>query len=56
MLLVAISIAVLIINLIVSRSEDDPGFLIKAWDGIIRTISDDKTDEVPPETPQSQNR
>ncbi len=51
MLLVAISIAVLLINLIVSRKEDDPGFLIKAWNGIIKTISEDKTDEVPPANP-----
>ncbi len=54
MLLVAISIAALMINLIASRSEDDPGFLIKSWNGIITTISNDKTDEVPPANPQGQ--
>lgn len=49
MLLVAISIAVLLINFIVSREEGNEGFLIKAWGGIITTISSDPTDEVPPE-------
>ena len=51
MLLVAISIAALMINLIVSRSADDPGFLIKSWNGIIETISKDPTDEVLPANP-----
>lgn len=51
MLLVAIGIAVLMTNLIVSRQEGNEGFLIKAWGGIIETISKDPTDEVPPANP-----
>jgi hypothetical protein len=51
MLLVAITIALLVIQLIVSRTPGDEGFLIKAWGGIIDTISKDKTDEVQPQNP-----
>lgn len=52
MLLVAVAIALLIINLVVSRNPGNEGFLIKSWGGIIKTIGDDKTDEV--SAPQSQ--
>src|SRR4051794_19201598 len=48
MLLVAVALALLIINSVVSRQAGNEGFLIKAWGGIIKTIGNDKTDEITP--------
>ena len=41
LLVVAVALATLITNLIVSRDEESPGFLITKWQQIITFIGDD---------------
>lgn len=44
LLVVAVSIAVLITSLLVSRSADEPGYLIVKWKQIIDAIGSDVVD------------
>jgi uncharacterized protein (UPF0333 family) len=44
LLMVGVLIATLITSTLVSRSEDDTGFLILKWKSIIQTIGEDTID------------
>lgn len=46
LLIVAVGVAALITNTMVSRDREDPGFLIQKWDQILRFIGDDKADDI----------
>lgn len=48
-MVVAISVALLITSVMVSRSADRPGFLIAKWYAIIREIGNDPADDLAPE-------
>lgn len=48
LLIVAVSLAALIVRVLVHRDPDNPGAVIKAWTGIVEFISDDKPDDVAP--------
>ena len=43
---VAVSISASVVSIMVSRDEDSPGFLIRAWDAIVVTISNDNPGEL----------
>jgi uncharacterized protein (UPF0333 family) len=43
---IAVSISASVVSLMVSRDEDEPGFLIRAWDEIVTTISSDDPGEL----------
>lgn len=49
LMVVAISVALLITSVMVSRSADRPGFLIAKWYAIIREIGNDPADDLAPE-------
>lgn len=42
LLVVGVALAALITTMMVSRSEDNPGFLVKKWYDIIATIGADE--------------
>lgn len=46
LLVVGVSIAILITTLMVNRSPDNPGFLVKKWRQIVETIAQDKTEDL----------
>jgi hypothetical protein len=46
LLVVGVSIAVMLTSMMVSRSEDSPGFVIQAWRGIIEAIASDEIDVI----------
>lgn len=48
LLVIGVSIAILITSMMVSRNENSPGFLIKKWVDIIRTIGEDHADDLKP--------
>ncbi len=41
LLVVIVGIAALIVKGVASRNQDEPGFLIQAWDNLIQTIGND---------------
>jgi len=45
LLIIAVSIALLITSLLVSRDPDNPGFLINKWSQIINLIGNDPVEE-----------
>ncbi len=45
LLIIAVGIAVLITNVMVSRNPDNPGFLINKWTQIIHFIGNDPVEE-----------
>ena len=47
-MVVAISVALLITSVMVSRNADQPGFLIAKWYEIIREIGNDPADDLAP--------
>ena len=48
LLVIGVGVAALITSTMVSRSPESPGFLIKKWFDIIKTIGDDTADDVAP--------
>ncbi len=46
LLVIGVSIAMLITSKMVSRNADNPGFLVKKWFDIIKTIGEDTTDDL----------
>jgi len=48
LLTVAVIIAFTIMSLMVSRSEGDEGFMIKAWQSMLETMGNDYPDDVAP--------
>ena len=44
LLMVAVSLATLIVNQMVKRDADNPGVVVKAWSDLIIFISQDKSD------------
>ena len=46
LLIVATTVASLIINTMVSRAEESPGFLVRKWDQILRFIGSDTPDDI----------
>ena len=48
LLVVGVSVAMLITSKMVSRNSDSPGFLIKKWYDIIKTIGQDTSDDLKP--------
>ncbi|MCB0385457.1 MAG: hypothetical protein KDD43_08695 [Bdellovibrionales bacterium] len=48
LMVVAISVALLITSVMVSRNADQPGFLIAKWYEIIREIGNDPADDLAP--------
>ena len=44
LLVIAVGIVTILTRQLVSRSEDNPGMIIKAWDGILKSISNDIPD------------
>jgi hypothetical protein len=46
LLVVGVAIAVLITSMMVSRSADSPGFLIKKWGDIVKLIGSDTADDL----------
>lgn len=49
LLIIAVSIAMIVTTSMVSRNEEDPGFMITKWRQIIDAISQDITDDLTPE-------
>jgi hypothetical protein len=48
LLVIGVSIAMLITSKMVSRNADNPGFLVKKWFDIIKTIGEDTADDLKP--------
>lgn len=48
LLVIGVGVAALITSTMVSRNPESPGFLIKKWFDIIKTIGDDTADDVAP--------
>jgi hypothetical protein len=48
LLTIGVSIAMLITSQMASRSEDNPGFLVRKWFEIIKTIGEDPADDLRP--------
>jgi hypothetical protein len=48
LLVVAVALAALITSKMVSRNPSNEGFLIQAWDGMIKAIGADTADDVTP--------
>ena len=46
LLIIAVSIAMLITSLMVSRNPESPGFLIKTWRGMLDTMGSDPADDL----------
>jgi hypothetical protein len=44
LMVIAVGCATLLTKQLVNRNEDNPGIIIKAWNGIISTISKDLPD------------
>ncbi|WII72315.1 hypothetical protein QJS83_00345 [Bdellovibrio sp. 22V] len=44
LLVIAVSVAALLVSQLVSRSEDDPGVLTAKWQSILTTIGEDVPD------------
>ena len=59
LMVIAIGCVTIMTKALISRSDDSPGMIIKAWDGILKTISNDLPDcskqqsFAQPECPQS---
>lgn len=51
LLVIGVSIAMLITSMMVSRSAENPGFLVKKWYEMIKTIGEDTPDDLKPEAP-----
>lgn len=49
LLVIGVSVAALITSTMVSRSADNPGFLVRKWLEIIKVIGEDTADDVKPE-------
>jgi hypothetical protein len=49
LLVIGVSVAMLITSKMVSRNSENPGFLIKKWYDIIKTIGQDTSDDLKPE-------
>lgn len=49
LLVIGVSIAMIITSTMVSRNPDSPGFLVKKWIDIIRTIGADTSDDLKPQ-------
>ena len=41
LMIVAVLLAAMLVSQVVSRNTESPGFLIKKWDQIVRTIGSD---------------
>ena len=48
LLVIGVAIAVLITSMVASRNPDSPGFLVKKWFDIVRTIGQDTADDMMP--------
>jgi len=48
LLVIGVSMAMLITSTMVSRNENSPGFLVKKWFEIIKTIGEDPADDLKP--------
>ena len=46
LLIVSIFVATLLVNLMVSRSADSPGFIIQKWKQLIEFVAEDTPDDV----------
>ena len=46
LLIVAVAVAAILVNVMVSRDQSEPGFLIRKWDQILRFIGDDPSDDI----------
>ncbi|MBX3022176.1 MAG: hypothetical protein KF799_10925 [Bdellovibrionales bacterium] len=46
LLVIGVSVAALITSSMVSRSENNPGFLVKKWFEIIKLIGEDTADDL----------
>ena len=46
LLIIAVTVAALIVNTIVSRDPEEPGFLIRKWNQILEFIGDDLPDDI----------
>lgn len=44
LMIIAIGCATILTKQLVGRSEDNPGMLIRAWDGLIKNIANDIPD------------
>lgn len=49
LLVIGVGVAALITTTMVSRSPDNPGFLVKKWFEIIKFIGEDTSDDLKPE-------
>lgn len=49
LLVIGVSVAMLITSKMVSRNSENPGFLVKKWFDIIKTIGADTSDDLKPE-------
>ena len=45
LLVIAVSISAIISTSVVGRNQDSPGFLTKAWSGLIQFVATDQTDD-----------
>ena len=48
LLMVGVAVAMLITTKVASRNESNPGFLVKKWADIIKTIAEDPADDLAP--------
>ena len=46
LLAVAVVVAALITKTMISRDQDNPGFVLTAWRDVITTIGEDKPDDI----------
>ena len=46
LLVIAVTVAALIVSTMVSRADGEQGFVIRAWNGIIQAISVDDSGEI----------
>ena len=45
LLVIAVSVSAIISTSVVGRNQDSPGFLTKAWSGLIQFVATDQTDD-----------
>ena len=45
LLVIAVSVSAIISTSVVGRNQDSPGFLTKAWSGLIQFVTTDQTDD-----------
>ncbi len=48
LLVIGVGVAMVITSTMVSRNPDSPGFLVKKWFDIIKTIGEDTADDLKP--------